>query len=159
MLTILTSLMKNKLRLYIEYAMIALLVVTAGITFTLWLQKQTIQKNLAETKVQLTSVESRLTTAEQVNKIQQDHIVELHNLRLTDAKVLDGLMHDYKSIKLSSTKARSKVTQLEHKNETVKTYLDKPIPSELGCMFSKTCQPDPIGTKADQINATGTIVK
>lgn len=158
MLTILTSLLKSKVRLYVEYALIALLIVTAGLTLTMWLQKQKVEKNLAETKIELTSVESRLTTAEQVNKIQQEHITELHNLRLTDAKTLDGLMKDYKVIMQSSISSREKVKQLEQKNETVKGYLDKPIPSELGCMFNKTCKPDPIGTKSNQINSASSVV-
>lgn len=151
MLTILTSLIKNKARLYIEYALIALLVVTAGVTLTLWLQKESVKRDLIETKVELIQVEQRLTTSEHINKVQQQHIAELQNLRETDALALTGLLTDYKSREYAAVTAKRRLQNAEDNDATVKSYLDNPIPNNLACLLTKTCTGDPISNDPTKV--------
>jgi len=158
MLTILTSLIKNKARLYIEYTLIALLVVTAGVTLTLWLQKETVKRDLLETKVELVQVENRLTTSEQINKVQQRHITELQNLRETDALAIAGLLTDFKSSTQAAVTAKRRLEQVEKKDATVKSYLDNPIPNGLACLLAKTCTGDPISNDPNKVGTSKTPV-
>lgn len=131
---------KTKKRLVIEYILIALLVATAAFTFTMWLQKLEVEKSLAETRTDLVTVQNRVTVVESVNSELEQTVGNLKELRLEDAKALGGLLRDYKALADRDLQVRRRLSTLEQTNETVREYLNQPLPPELVCMLNNTCE-------------------
>ena len=138
------TLFTSKKRLLLEYFLIALVVMIAGFTFTMWLQKGRLALSLAETQTELVSVHDRLTVVETVNTQQEETIASLNELRVSDARALGSLITDYKFLAQNDLQARKRLDSLEQTNETVRTYLNQPVPLDLICLFDQTC---PAGDK------------
>ena len=130
---------KNKTRLVIEYVLIAVIVAAAGFTFSMWLSKERTEKSLLTTQNELRTVQQRLGAVESVNQQQQETIGELKELRLQDAQALTGLLTDYKVLADNDARARNRLATLEKSNETVRNYLNQPIPLDLVCLLNRTC--------------------
>lgn len=146
--------MKNKKRLVIEYALIAVLVAVAGFTFTMWLSKERIEKSLLTTQLELQTVSSRLNSVEEVNQAQEATISELKELRLKDAQALTGLLTDYKTLADNDYRARQRLSSLEKSNETVRNYLNQPIPPDLVCLLNNTCNAGNSGSDKDRAGSS-----
>ena len=130
---------KNKTRLVIEYALIAVIVAAAGFTFSMWLSKERTEKSLLTTQNELQTVQQRLGAVESVNRQQQETIGELKELRFQDAQALMGLLTDYKVLANNDAHARNRLATLEQANETVRNYLNQRIPPDLACLLNNTC--------------------
>ena len=130
---------KNKTRLVIEYALIAVIVAAAGFTFSMWLSKERTEKSLLTTQNELHIVQQRLGAVESVNQQQQETISELKELRFQDAQALTGLLTDYKVLADNDARARNRLATLEQANETVRNYLNHRIPPDLACLLNDTC--------------------
>ena len=141
---------KNKKRLVIEYVLLAVLVAVAGFTFTMWLQKERTEKSLAVAQGELQTVKGRLTIVEAVNDQQEKTISDLKDLRSEDAKALGGLLSDYKSLAANDARVRRRLTTLEQTNETIRTYLNQPIPSDLVCLLNGACNAGDPGRDANR---------
>ena len=130
---------KNKTRLVIEYILIAVIVAAAGFTFSMWLSKERTEKSLLTTQNDLSTGWRRLGAVESVNQAQEATIGELKELRLQDAHALTGLLTDYKVLADNDARARNRLATLEKSNETVRNYLNQPIPPDLMCLLNRTC--------------------
>lgn len=131
---------KNKFRLLIEYALIGVLVATAGLSFTLWLQREKVQKELDDTKVTVAQNYGRINSLEAVNDRQEKTIATLNDLREQDSKSLTNLLSDYAKLTGHDTAVRSKIAELEKRNAKVQNYMDQPVPLELKCVLEDhTC--------------------
>lgn len=130
---------KNKTRLVIEYALIAVIVAAAGFTFSMWLSKERTEKSLLTTQNELQTVQQRLGAVESVNQQQQETIGELKELRFQDAQALTGLLTDYKVLADNDALVRNRLATLEQTNETVRNYLNQRIPPDLACLLNNTC--------------------
>lgn len=139
----------SKKRLLIEYALIATVITIAGFTFNLWLSKMNMQVALLETESQLVTVKQRLTTMELISDAQEQRIADLNDLRIKDVEALAGLLDDYKSISSHDTTMRKRLETLEKAHETVRDYLDRPIPAELVCLLDYTCTSRNSGRRED----------
>jgi type II secretory pathway pseudopilin PulG len=131
--------LKKKRRLVIEYVLIAIVVAVAGFTFSMWLSKERTEKSLLTTENELQAVRQRLGAVESVNQQQEATIGELKELRLQDAQAFAGLLADYKVLADNDARARKRLATLEKSNETVRNYLNEPIPFELVCLLNRTC--------------------
>jgi len=118
------SFVTGNVRLVIEYALIATLLVTAGATITMWLQKNgLVKENVA--------LSGRVTEVEAVNERQNETISTLKGLREKDAKALTTLVKQYETLAARDLESRTKVHELEKINASVRKYLDQPVPAEL----------------------------
>ena len=151
--------MKNKKRLVIEYALLAVLVAVAGFTFSMWLQKERTEQVLQRAQGELQTVQGRLTVVEAVNDQQEQTIANLKDLRVEDARALGSLLNDYKSLAANDARVRRRLTTLEQTNETIRNYLNQPIPSDLVCLLNGTC--DKVGNSgrdsSRESDSTGAI--
>ncbi len=136
----LVNFVTGKKRLLIEYAMIAVVLMIAGFTFNLWLSKKNMQVVLAQAETELVTMQSRLTTVEFISATQEARITDLSELRLRDAHALTGLLNDYRAMANSDSKVRARLQTLETNNETVRDYLNSPIPPDLKCLLNNTCK-------------------
>lgn len=143
----------SKFRLVIEYALIAAVVIIAGVAVALWGAKKKTELVLAQTETRLTTSESRLSTVESVNQANLETINQLTSLRSKDASAIDGLLTDYRSLSNNDTAVRTRLQTLERSNEAVRDYLNQPVPTELACLLNGTCATGDKGSDKD--SATG----
>jgi chromosome segregation ATPase len=136
------SWLTGNFRLVIEYALIAGVITLAGVAMTLWGAKAKTEIVLAKTETRLGATENRVTTLESVNQAHEETIRELKDLRGQDAKALDGLLNDYKTLAESDSKVRTRLHHLETSNENVRNYLNLPVPAQLDCLLNDTCTAD-----------------
>jgi len=134
-LSIVKDLALNKTRLFIEYILIGFVISLAGVTFTLWLQKNKISDDLTNTQKAVTQLEDKTS-------VQDETINNLKELRTRDATAIDGLVSDYKSLATSNKQANDKLKKLEQTNEEVRKYMADPLPAALKCLLNGTCKTD-----------------
>lgn len=132
----------SKGRLIIEYGLVAIVVTLLGGMAALWQGKLKTEVRLVNTEKNLGDVNNRLQTAETVNDIQNGTIDNLKDLRAKDARVLDKLITDYRTLARDDSSFRNRLTKLENSNADVKSYLNQPIPVELACVLNNTCTAD-----------------
>lgn len=123
--------LSGKKRILIEYALIAVVIATAGLTVTMWAERFSLRKQLTTANQSLTTLRGRLNTVELVNSANQATIKELQDLRQTDSETLAGLVNDYNTLTERERIARRKVSDLEKRNEEVRTFLDQRLPDDL----------------------------
>ena len=126
----------TKGRLIIEYILIAAVVTMAGAMLALWSVKK-------HTDAKLETVQQRVTVLESENQRQETTIAYLKELRRKDAQALDGLMQDYRILAERDHKVRDRLKELERSNESVRNYLNRPLPAELKCLLNNTCSGAP----------------
>lgn len=134
-LSIVKDLVLNKTRLFIEYLLIGFVISLAGVTFTLWLQKNNIEKKLENQITKVTQLEIKTSTQDQT-------ISDLKEMRTRDAVAIDGLVNDYKTLATNSKQANDKLRKLEQTNEEVRKYMRDPLPAALKCLLNNTCKTD-----------------
>ena len=78
------------------------------------------------------TLSARLQTAEQVSALQGASLENLKKLRDKDALALSKLTQDYQTLSARSVEIKSDIRALEKLNAEVKSYLDQPVPTELG---------------------------
>ncbi len=125
-------------RLVIEYILIGLIVAMAGVLFTLWLQKGTIELNLEKTKNSLSTVQERLDVVEDANSKNNQTIEQLKQLRIRDNKALQELVQNFQELSDINLAVKNKLRELEATNEVVRKYLNAPIPDSLRGLLNGT---------------------
>lgn len=130
----------SKKRLIVEYVLLALLIVTAATTFTMWAGKR-------NALLKLESVQTRLSIVEDVNEVQGKTITGLMELRNKDSIALERVLADFKQMAQNNSEAENRLEDLESKNEIVRDYLNSPVPLDLQCVLTPGCK-----TEADSSN-------
>jgi len=132
---------REKCRLIIEYILIAVLITTAALTLNLWLGKLKVESKLSAVTVELGEVKNKIVVLESVNKVQQQTIDDLKNLRAKDSKIVAELISGFDEIASNTSGRASSIETLERKDETVSNYLNTVIPPNLidWLCKSKTC--------------------
>lgn len=122
----------GKARLFVEYVLLALLVAAAASCVTLWMETKA-QKQL------LNDLRSRISQTEATNEAHTKTIAELSEARLRDAAATAGLIKDFEQLAKLDRSTQRKLKELERKNAAVRSYLDQPVPPELGCLLDGSC--------------------
>lgn len=120
------------LRLVIEYALITVLLLVAGVTVHLYVVKQ----DLVKANTVLTE---RVAQAETINTLQEKAIVTLSKAREQDNVAIRILTSENERLDNLHTQTRKQIAQLESENEIVRSYLSTRIPAELACVLNRTC--------------------
>lgn len=125
----------NKLRLFLEYVLIALLLGVAGALVVMWLQSKLQAQKLEHAQTQVATLTMQ-------NQMNSRTIVRLMELRQRDAEALKGLLDDNHMLYASDKQARDRVAALEREDESVRKYLSQPVPASLaGLLNSETAGP------------------
>lgn len=129
---------KEKSRLLIEYALLAVLLVTLGLSFSLWLSRKKTDDMLTTANEHIELLKTRVAVVEQVNEFQQGTIDTLEQLRAQDAKALTGLSDDYERLNSRDQSVRKRIQELEKTNAQVRSYLDQPLPDDLRSLLNQS---------------------
>lgn len=120
----LLSFITTKPRLFIEYSIIAVLLVVMGFCGYLWTERDRINKEVAE-------LSSTIDVVVDANNEQDKAISELLETREKDINSLKEYIE--KSTMLAEEKAdlQARLDQLESKNESIKEYLNVTVPADV----------------------------
>lgn len=129
------SIVTGKLRLFLEYGLIATVIVTAASAVGLWYRTEYLDlSNVA--------LNEKIQYAEDINEAQDATIAELRRIRLQDSIAISGLVNDYARLAKTDAIARNRLAELAKSDTNIRTYLEHPVPFELTCMFNGTCTPE-----------------
>lgn len=129
-------------RLWIEYALIGLVVALAGYAVSSYLQRRQLTHTVTDLSSQLGSMSTTLAQQVQANKDQDAAIGTLKNLRETDSHALQGLQARLGKYAAKDTAIRNKLAELEKTNAAAKSLLDTAVPDAVGCVLDRRPCPD-----------------
>lgn len=112
------------LRLYLEYALIAAVIIMATLAWGYRLQAKAALNRNHELAIQLSA-------ASTANAINQQTIKDLQEQRKRDSEALVGLAEDVAYIRRTTGATHSAVKNLGATNEHVREYLQRPVPDDL----------------------------
>jgi hypothetical protein len=124
-------------RLWIEYALIAVVVALAGYAVNSYLHAQKLTRTVTDLSTQLGSVSKTLRDQVQANKDQDAAIAVLKGLRETDSHALQGLQSQLGQTAAKDTDIRAKLAELERTNAAAKSLLDTAVPDAVGCVLDR----------------------
>lgn len=129
---------QSKIRLVIEYGLVAVVITLGGFTIALWAQKKHTDLTLTQVRADLTLsnhkigvLGSSLKSVQEVNKKQEDTIQELQRLRVLDSETIGSLQAKLQDTIHLRTSEQKKLDQIRNKDEEVDKYLSSPIPARL----------------------------
>lgn len=147
-----TELIKSNARLYLEYALIALVLAIGGLAVTLKVQAMRQEVTLAtqastieRLDSDLTLEKARVTLVESVAQAQGAALTKLADQRKIDGNIMNELMDTYQGLQLQDDKLRSQLDSLRD-DEHAKEYLAAPYPAELACMWDESCEAPAAGS-------------
>jgi hypothetical protein len=123
----------GKTRLFVEYLLIGSVIVLGTMVITLKFDNAQFRTDMANATKEMIIL--RMLNDEQNNKL-----VMLEEFRARDSKSLSGLMNDFKVYANTSQILARKIANLEKTNEKVNSYLNEPVPYDLGCLLSDSCE-------------------
>lgn len=142
------NLITSKVRLWIEYILIAVVLATVGLAVTLKMQtirQETSISNLKSDfeaeKVKVERATERLDLVEGVNEAQAKVIDTLGGQREKDNLAVTKLLNTYQTLRDNDQRLRDKLDDLEKTDADAKSYFDIPMPESVACLYDDSCSP------------------
>lgn len=145
--------LKGKLRLYLEYALIAVIVALAAFTTYNYVQRLRLDTKVVSLEGKVDKANERVKEVEEVNRQQADAIETIRSIRDVDGTILAGLAKDMEALRVRDTSMTTRLATLERSNEAVRKYLNSAVPEPVGCVLDRTCPPDANGVSGAQRGA------
>lgn len=144
------ELITSKVRLWIEYALIAVVLATAGLAVTLKMQTYrqetsitSLKSDFEAEKVKVERANERLDLVEGVNEAQAKVIDTLGGQREKDNLAVTKLLNTYQALRDNDQKLRDKLDELEKTDADAKNYFDIPMPESVACLYDDSCADPP----------------
>lgn len=134
-----TSGLVSKVRLWIEYGLLVLVLVLCGLFAWQKYRAAKLETSVATLEGKLSSAEERVTAVETINAQQAEAIETVRSIRDVDGTILAGLVRDLDALRVRDSGMTNRIATLEKSNEAVKKYLNSAVPEPLGCVLDKTC--------------------
>lgn len=133
------SLITSKIRLYVEYAMLALLLGVVGLAVTLKMQTYRQEISITNLSNGLEKAQGQIEVITTVNEAQESVIQSLSGQRETDNQAVTRLLDTYEKLRDADQRIRSKLETLEKTDVHVKAYFDVVIPESVACVYDDSC--------------------
>lgn len=127
------NLLGGKLRLFVEYALVAGLLAVGGWAFALYLQRGSLRKDVESQTLQISTLTRINVSQDQALKLIQAH-------RDRDNKLVERLINDLEGLGTVDKEVRRRLTDLENTDAVVHDYLADSVPPQLSCLFSDACR-------------------
>lgn len=131
--------LKSKLRLYLEYALIVLLVCTAAVAFWNSYKNRLLEDKVSTQQTAIKNANDKAASFEQALIEQKDAIGKVSQLREADSAILMGLQQDLKRIGARDEAINKSIALLEKNSAEVRSYTASSVPTALACVLDKTC--------------------
>lgn len=115
------------MRLYLEYFLLALLLISGALAWTFHQQSERLS-------LEVENLEQSLSVVRSANEAQAETIRRLEEQRLADEEALIRLMERNRTLDQQSRALRQELTRLE--KEDARDYLDAPVPASVGCLYA-----------------------
>lgn len=150
------GLVTSKIRLYVEYAILALLIGVAGLAVTL--KMQTIRQEISITNLSngLEKAQGQIEVISSVNEAQEKVITTLSGQREDDNLAVNKLLDTYDKLRDADQKIRSKLENLEKTDAQAKAYFDSVVPESVACVYDDSCTEPPGSGKDGDSKADST---
>lgn len=147
-----------KIRLWIEYALVALVLAVAGFAVTIKVQSLQQETHISELSSALERTREQIGVVASVNDAQEQVIMDLADQREVDGKAIVDLMDTYKGLAIIDKNLRGALAQLEKDNEQARSYLNGTIPESVSCLYDGSCPPSDNGNQGSQALPSGRTV-
>lgn len=133
------GLTKSKVRLYLEYLVLALLLAVVGLAVTLKMQTYRQEISINNLSHGLDKANDEINVVRSVNEAQESVIQTLGSQRLKDNQVVDQLLETYDKLRDADQRIRSQLETLEKTDADAKAYFNSPIPESVACLYDDSC--------------------
>lgn len=130
---------KGKARLWLEYALIAGLLILAGVAAFNYVTRLKLDTRVATLEGKVTTAENRVKLVEEVNEQQKQALETIQGLNSVNDTMLAGLAADMEALRVRDRSAFDRLAALEKSNEAVRKYLNTVVPAPVGCLLDRTC--------------------
>lgn len=145
--------MESKIRLWIEYSLIAVVLAIGGFAVTLKIENirhetsiANLKTDVSEEKAKVTLFSERLDVVENVNEAQAKVINTMGSQRDKDNVAVARLLDTYQALRDSDQRLRDKLDDLERTDADAKSYFDIPMPESVACLYDDSCPITPPGS-------------
>lgn len=153
------SAVSDKARLYIEYALIVLIIAACSWGVSLWVQNHGMQKTINELNVTNGAQDQSIRQLTQDNVESKAAIAALQITRQLDHNTIQGLVDGLTDVYSRNAKNNERLGNLEKRDAKAKAYLhDQPVPASVRCLLDHTPCPAPT-TDQDSNPKDGPAVK
>jgi len=125
-------------RLIIEYAMIAAMVVLAGLYVAQRIHGLQLDTQVQKLTGDYAMADGTIKVLARANVDQDQAIASLKELRARDSKQIQSLQKDFKKTDAASLQVKAKLAALEKTNVQAKSLLDTAVPDAVGCVLDGT---------------------
>lgn len=133
---------KNKARLYIEYVLIATIIIVASWAAASFVRNRHLEQRVEKLQTTQGALSTTVSSLQATNVAQQKAIDQVSKLREIDHGVLQALMDGVVDIYDRDAKIRKRINELRQNNEEAKKFLDTPAPPSVQCVLNHTpCAP------------------
>lgn len=149
----------HKFRLWLEYAMLALILGLAGFAFYGYMKGKVLNATVTKLETDVANSDARVKEVEEANRQQVQAIKTIQNLTETQTALVSGLSEDLQKIAVRDKTTSLRLSALEKSNAALTQYLDTRIPTPVGCMLDNSCEPAGANGSAGAKPAQGTPAK
>lgn len=155
----------HKIRLWLEYLMLAAILALAGFSLYAHMKGRVLTENVTRLQTAVANSDARVKEVEEANAQQVVAIKTIQNLTETQTRLVGGLSEDLQKISLRDKNTALRIGALEKSNAALTQYLDARIPTPVGCMLDNSCEPasangggstKPAASPAPKVPASGT---
>lgn len=160
------NLITSKVRLWIEYVLIAVVLATVGLAVTLKMQTirqetsiSNLKSDFESERVKVERATERLDLVEGVNDAQAKVIETLGGQREKDNLAVTKVLNLAQTLRDNDQKLRDKLDDLEKTDADAKSYFDIPMPESIACMYDDSCTDPPAkGSSGVQVRKADSTV-
>lgn len=158
----------GKIRLYIEYFLIALLISAGSLAITMYFHQQRLNDTIGGLQKQAGTDEANIKTLQTQNIAQQATIDQESNLRTLDHSTIQSLVDGLGDVYSRDNQMRSSLLKLEKNNAQARQFLHGiAVPDNVRCVLDHSPCPaaasssdqDPSRGTAAQPHASASIAK
>jgi LysB family phage lysis regulatory protein len=121
----------SKLSLWLGYLAIGIAITLGCAAIWFYHQNGELHEAVGTLSSTVASQQDTLKQLESNNAQQDKAIGDLTNMRAVDSAVVTGLLQDYKRISATTSDTKTKIRELEKRNEEVRSYLNTPLPASV----------------------------
>lgn len=131
----------HKIRLWMEYAMLAAILALAGFSLYSHMKGRLLTENVGRLQTAIANSDARVKEVEEANAQQVLAIRTIQNLTETQTRLVGGLSADLQNLSIRDKNTALRIGALEKSNAALTQYLDARIPTPVGCMLDNSCEP------------------
>lgn len=151
----LKSTAKSKVRLWLEYLLILLVLISGGLAVYATLRNATLKVAMASLAGDLVKEKARVDQVEAANEKQAQAISTMETIRALDGQVLTSMQIALQTVSNNDRTINTRILELEKNSAEVRAYLDANVPA--GCMLDNTCGANGNKVPGTQPGAAGTV--